>query len=153
MGQSISERKQLANSYRKKGNFAEALPLYKSLWRETADPFDGTGLLCCYRKSGLFDKAIPLAEELCKEHAELSWAAREICWTLVQGKLQMFDESTPVEEVIRIADTVFKYSPEKSLGQVQICLFGKLYVKNRTVYYFYRSTRGQNQSTIVGYIC
>ena len=112
MGRSISERKELANSYRKKGDFAEALPLYESLWRETADPFDGTGLLCCYRKSRLFDKAIPLAEELCKEHTDLTWAAREICWTLVQGKLQMFDESTPLEEVIKIADTVLKYSPD-----------------------------------------
>ena len=112
MGRSISERKELANSYRKKGDFAEALPLYESLWRETADPFDGTGLLCCYRKSRLFDKAIPLAEELCKEHTDLTWAAREICWTLIQGKLQMFDESMPLEEVIKIAETVLKYSPD-----------------------------------------
>ena len=112
MDRSISERKELANSYRKKGDFDEAIPLYESLWRETADPFDGIGLLCCYRKSRLFDKAIPLAEELCKEHTDLTWAAREICWTLIQGKLQMFDESTPLEEVIKIADTVLKYSPD-----------------------------------------
>jgi tetratricopeptide (TPR) repeat protein len=112
MDRSISERKELANSYRKKGDFDEAIPLYESLWRETADPFDGIGLLCCYRKSRLFDKAIPLAEELCKEHTDLTWAAREICWTLIQGKLQIFDESTPLEEVIKISDTVLKYSPD-----------------------------------------
>lgn len=78
----------MANAYRKKGDFAKAIPLYESLWQETADPFDGTGLLCCYRKSRLFGKAIPLAEELCKKNTELTWAGREISWTLVQGKLQ-----------------------------------------------------------------
>ena len=112
MDDSTSERKQLANLYRKKGDFAKAIPLYENLWRETADPFDGTGLLCCYRKLKLFDKAIPLAEELFKEHTDLTWAAREICWTFVQGKLQGFDETTPLEEVIKIADTVFKHSPD-----------------------------------------
>ena len=60
----------MANAYRKKGDFAKAIPLYESLWQETADPFDGTGLLCCYRKSRLFGKAIPLAEELCKKNIE-----------------------------------------------------------------------------------
>lgn len=112
MYRSISERKELANSYRKNGSFDEAISLYESLWRETGDPLDGIGLLCCYRKSRLFDKAIPLAEELSKEHTDLTWAAREICWTLIQGKLQMFDESTPLEAVIETADTVLKYSPD-----------------------------------------
>lgn len=112
MDDSTSERKQLANFYRKKGDFDKAIPLYENLWRETADPFDGTGLLCCYRKKKLFDKAIPLAEELCKGHTELTWAAREICWTFVQGRLQTFDESTPIKKVVEVADTVLQYSPD-----------------------------------------
>ena len=112
MSLTIIEKKELANSYRKKGDFEKALPLYESLWQETADPFDGTGLLCCYRKKRLFDKAILLAEELCKKNIKLTWADREICWTLVQGKLQHFDENTSLEEVIQIADTILKYSPD-----------------------------------------
>ena len=59
MGYSTSEKKHLANLYRKKGNFAEAIPLYANLWHERADPFDGAGLLCCYRKSKLFDRHYP----------------------------------------------------------------------------------------------
>ena len=112
MGLTISEKKEMANAYRKKGDFTKAIPLYESLWQETADPFDGTGLLCCYRKSRLFGKAIPLAEELCKKNTELTWAGREISWTLVQGKLQQLDENTPLGEVIKIADAVLKYSPD-----------------------------------------
>jgi tetratricopeptide (TPR) repeat protein len=112
MNTSISEQKNLANELRKNGNFNKAIPLYESLWRETSDPFDGTGLLCCYRKCGAFDKAIPLANELIMKNIGMTWTAREICWTLVQGRLQIFDESTPLEEVIKIAETILKYSPD-----------------------------------------
>lgn len=92
MEQSVSDKKKLANAYRKDEDFAKAIPLYETLWQENGDAFDGAGLLSCYRKTGLFDKALPLAEELSNKHGEFNWAAREICWTLIQGRIQKFNK-------------------------------------------------------------
>ncbi len=110
--QSIRDKKKVANEYRKNGDFESAIPIYESLWRETCDPFDGAGLLNCYRKKGLFDNALQLARDLFEEQMDHEWTAREICWTIVQGKIQMFDEKTPLEEVIKSANIVLRHSPD-----------------------------------------
>ncbi len=112
MMQSLNDKKKAANEYRKNKDFINAIPLYEDLWEKTNDAFDGTGLLNCYRKSDSFDKAIPLARKLFKNYIDLEWTAREICWTLIQGKMQFFDETTPLEEIIQIAKTVFRHSPD-----------------------------------------
>lgn len=112
MEQSISDKKKSANAYRKDGDFAKAIPLYESLWQETGDVFDGAGLLSCYRKTCLFDKALPLAEELSDQHGDFTWAAREICWTFIQGRIQKFNEETPLEEVLQTANKILEYKPD-----------------------------------------
>ena len=95
MDQSVCDKKKAANAYRKDKNFDKAIPLYEKLWQETGDAFDGAGLLSCYRKTGLLDKALALAKELSNKHGESNWAAREICWTLIQGRIQKFNKNTP----------------------------------------------------------
>ncbi len=110
--QSINDKKKAATLYRKNKDFDSAIPLYETLWNETGDPFDGTGLLCCYRKIGLFDKALPLARKLFKDHIDIEWTAREVCWALIQGKMQAFDERTPLEDIIKIANIIIQHSPD-----------------------------------------
>ncbi len=110
--QSIRDKKKVANEHRKKGDFESAIPVYEFLWGETSDPFDGAGLLNCYRKKGLFEKALPLARELFEEQIDHEWTAREICWTIVQGKIPLYDEKTPLEEVVKSAKIVLKHSPD-----------------------------------------
>jgi len=112
MKQSVCDKKKAANAYRKDENFDKAIPLYEKLWQETGDAFDGAGLLSCYRKKGLFDKALPLAKELSNKHGESNWAAREICWTLIQGKIQKFNQDTPLEEAMQIANKALQYKPD-----------------------------------------
>ena len=56
----LTKDKHEANKLRKAGNFEEALPLYRNLWKETGDGFDGAGLLHCLRKLKLFDEAMEL---------------------------------------------------------------------------------------------
>ena len=51
----IKEKKQEANTLRKSKNFGKALDLYRNLWKETGDKFDGAGLLHCLRKLKIFD--------------------------------------------------------------------------------------------------
>jgi len=118
--QTLNDKKKAAKEYRKNKDFTNAIPLYETLWKETNDAFDGAGLLNCYRKNGSFDKAIPLARKLFKKHIDLEWAAREICWTLIQGKMQFFDETTPIEEVIQIAETVFRHSPDSLAKKLSV---------------------------------
>ncbi|GAG59394.1 unnamed protein product [marine sediment metagenome] len=60
----LTEQKRKANELRKAGNCKEALLLYRNLWKETGDKFDGAGFLHCLRKLELFDEAIVLADEL-----------------------------------------------------------------------------------------
>jgi hypothetical protein len=58
----LTEQEQKAIGFRKTGNFKEALPLYRNLYKETEDKFDGAGLLHCLRKLELFDEAIVFAD-------------------------------------------------------------------------------------------
>jgi len=110
--QTIDDKKKAANFYRKNKDFDSAIPLYEDLWDKTGDPYDGTGLLYCYRKIGLFEKALPLTRKLFKDHIDIEWTAREVCWTLIQGKMQEFNEKTPLEGIIKIANIILQYSPD-----------------------------------------
>lgn len=112
MEELISEKKKSANTYRKDGDFVNAIPIYESLWKENGDAFDGAGLLSCYRKTCMFDKALPLAEELAGKHGGLDWAEKEICWTLIQGRTQKFNDETPWDEVIQTTNKIFDFNPD-----------------------------------------
>ena len=52
----MTEQKQKANELRKAGKIKEALPLYRNLYKETEDEYEGAGLLQCLRKLELFDE-------------------------------------------------------------------------------------------------
>ena len=60
----LVQQKSQANEHRKLKKYKEALPLYRELWVETQDEYDGAGLLQCLRKEKLFDEALALADEL-----------------------------------------------------------------------------------------
>ncbi|GAI63299.1 unnamed protein product [marine sediment metagenome] len=83
----INEQKREANSLRKLGQIEEALPLYRELWENTGDEFDGAGLLHCLRKMKLFDEAIPLADDLLNKYPDFEWIRNESIWAYIQGAL------------------------------------------------------------------
>ncbi|OGP82386.1 MAG: hypothetical protein A2Z08_03175 [Deltaproteobacteria bacterium RBG_16_54_11] len=108
----IFELKAQANKLRKTSRFAEALPIYKALWEETRDAFDGSGYLSCLRKLRKFDLALPLATELLKEHSDFEWARKEAIWTLIQGKLLLLRKDVSLVEVINTAKSVMETTPD-----------------------------------------
>lgn len=96
----IKERKQKTKDLRKAGMFEEALPLYRDLWKETGDCFDGAGLLHCLRKLELFGEAITFAQELIVKHPKFDWCRNEVIWTLISGVLYKLEENKPLEKVV-----------------------------------------------------
>jgi len=107
----LTEQKQKANGLRKAGNFKEALLLYRNLWKETGDRFDGAGLLHCLRKVELFDEAIVLADELIVKYPDFEWCRNEAIWTYIQGILDKFNEEEPFERVVEIANRIMNLNP------------------------------------------
>jgi len=107
----LTEQKQKANGLRKTGDFEEALVLYRSLWEETGDKFDGAGLLHCLRKLELFDEAIVLADELIGKYPNFEWCRNEVIWTYIQGILDKFNEEEPLEKVVEIAKRIMSLNP------------------------------------------
>jgi hypothetical protein len=81
----IQEQKSIANQLRKEKKFTEALPVYKLLWENTKDSFDGAGYLTCLRKLQLFDEALPLSKELLTCFPDFEWCRKEVAWTRLQG--------------------------------------------------------------------
>ena len=69
----LTGQKRKANQLRKAKNFGEALPLYRDLWKETGDKFDGAGLLHCLRKLELFGEALVFADELIDKYPDFDW--------------------------------------------------------------------------------
>jgi len=107
-----TEQKQKANDLRKAKNFEEALLLYRNLWKETGDKFDGAGLLHCLRKLGLFDEATVLADELIDKYPDFDWCRREVIWTLISGTLYKLEETEPLEKVLQTAQEIMELNPD-----------------------------------------
>ena len=107
----LKEQKQEANELRKAGNFEEALILYRNLWKETGDKFDGTGLLHCLRKLELFDEAIILTDELIVKYPDFDWCRNEVIWTYIQGRLDKINEEESLERVVEIAKRIMSLNP------------------------------------------
>ena len=105
---SISLKKQEANELRKKGDFSGALPIYRTLWQETGDKFDGVGLLCCLRKLDLFDEALVLADELIMKFPDFNWCKLEVVWTYLQGKLEKLNEKSEISRCAKERARGFK---------------------------------------------
>jgi len=108
----LTEQKQKANGLRKVGDFEEALVLYRSLWEETGDKFDGAGLLHCFRKLELFDEAIVLADELIGKYPDFEWCRNEVIWTYIQGILAKLGEEESLEKVVEIAKRIMSLNPD-----------------------------------------
>lgn len=108
----IDELKVQANKLRKASQFSEALPIYKTLWEETHDVFDGSGYLSCLRKLRKFEHALPFAALLFKEYPSFEWARKEVAWTLIQGKLLSNQEDSSLSDIIKIAKRVIETDPD-----------------------------------------
>jgi len=116
----IKERKQKVKDLRKAGMFEEALPLYRDLWKETGDNFDGAGLLQCLRKLELFGEAITFAEELIVKHPEFDWCRNEVIWTLIYGVLYKLEENEPVKKVIEEAKKIMDLNPRGLAAKIVV---------------------------------
>ena len=108
----LTERKQKANELRKAGDFEEALTLYRSLWGETGDGYDGSGLLHCLRKLELFDEAIVLADDLIGKYPDFDWCRKEVIWTLISGRLYKLEETEPLGKVLQTAQQIMDLNPD-----------------------------------------
>ncbi len=108
----LTLRKQEANELRKKRDFLKALPIYKELWQETKDKFDGVGLLSCLRNLNLFNEAFLLADELILKFPDFKWCRLEVVWTYLQGKLEKLKEGTRIDDFVEEAERIMKFEPE-----------------------------------------
>ena len=108
----LTGQKRKANQLRKAKNFGEALPLYRDLWKETGDKFDGAGLLHCLRKLELFGEALVFADELIDKYPDFDWCRNEVIWTYIQGIFDKFDQEGPLEKVVEIAKRIMSLSPD-----------------------------------------
>ncbi|PXF61627.1 MAG: hypothetical protein C4B59_03510 [Candidatus Methanogaster sp.] len=116
----LTEQKQKANEIRKAGDFGGALPIYKNLWKETEDKFDGAGLLHCLRKLKLFDEAIIFANELIAKHPDFDWCRNEVIWTYISGKLNKLEEGAPLEKVVQTAQKIMNLNPDGLAAKIVI---------------------------------
>jgi tetratricopeptide (TPR) repeat protein len=104
--------RQEANNLREEKKYDAALPLYEQLWLETADQYDGAGLLRCLRKLKRYDKATPLADEMVNRFPDFQWARNEAIWTYIEGKLNNIEDGSPVAKIIEVANNIFGLSPK-----------------------------------------
>ena len=107
----ITDQQQKAKGLRKARNFKEALLLYRNLWEETGDKFDGAGLLQCLRKLELFDEAIVLADELIVKYPDFEWCRNEVIWAYIQGVLNKLGEEESLERVVETANKIMSLNP------------------------------------------
>lgn len=131
-----NELKIEANRLRKEGNFIDALLIYRELWSESNDKFDGAGLLHCLRKLKQFDEALSFADELLLKHKEFNWCKIEIIWTLIEGKLEQFKEKESLDVIIPVANVILNMQPEN-------------FAFNKVVFFVLKSAKSLNRWDIV----
>lgn len=100
-----------ANDLRKKGNYSEALELYREQWAQGENHYDGSGFLHCLRKLERFDEAISFADKLIQKYPYFNWAKIEVIWTYIQGELLRFDNND-IQNVERVAEKIMALNPE-----------------------------------------
>jgi ribonuclease HIII len=116
----IKKQRQEANDLRKKGNFQEALPIYRDLWINSKDKFDGAGLLHCLRKLELFDEALPLADELISLYPSFNWCRLEVIWTYISGKLRLLNDGETLENVVNVAQRIMNLNPDELAAKMVV---------------------------------
>ena len=114
------DHKQKANELRKEGKIEEALPIYRNLWKETSDKFDGAGLLHCLRKLELFDEATIFADELIAKHPDFNWCRIEVIWTYISGVLNKLEVNEPLENVIQTAKKILDFNPDGLAAKIVV---------------------------------
>lgn len=114
------EMSKVANDLRKKREFEKALPLYRELSKDDSDSYSAAGLLRCLRELRLFDQALPLCIPTNRKHLALDWYRNEVIWTLIQGKLQEFDESAPLDEIVNAAELILALEPKGTVAKWSI---------------------------------
>lgn len=92
-----------ANKLRQSGKFDEALLIYKQLWEQGGDKFDGSGYLHCLRNLRKLEEATVLADNLITKYANFDWCRNEVIWTFIQGRLNKLTDQEPLENVKSLA--------------------------------------------------
>ncbi len=112
----ITNKQQLnhANELRKNGQFENALLVYRELSKDSSDSFAAAGVLYCLRKLGLFNEALRLCINPPDTHLRVDWYRNEVIWTLIQGKLNKFDDKTSLVEVISVAESILALQPKET---------------------------------------
>lgn len=108
-----SELKQKATKLRKEKNYEKALAVYRGLWQNGGDKFDGVGLLHCLRKVRNFEEAIPLANDLVSKHSGFEWCRNEVIWTYIQGEILGCSDKEPIQNIINQANKILQLNPDE----------------------------------------
>ena len=58
----MDDKRESAKALKTEGNYQEALLLFKTLWEETKDKWDGWNLAYCYNKSKQFEEALDISK-------------------------------------------------------------------------------------------
>ena len=116
----LIEDQQKANELRKRGDFEEALSIYKDLWSKRGNQYDGAGLLHCLRKLELFDEAIVLADELIVKYPDFQWCQLEVIWTYINGMLNKLEDDAPLEIVVPIAQKIMALNPKDLAAKLTV---------------------------------
>jgi tetratricopeptide (TPR) repeat protein len=109
----LVKTKETATKLRKDGKLDEALMLYRDLWKENGDKFDGCGLLFCLRNLDKWEEALPLANELIIKYPDFDWGRNEVIWTYIQGKLNKFSEEESLENIKSAASQIMDLKPKE----------------------------------------
>jgi tetratricopeptide (TPR) repeat protein len=126
-------RSRVANEFRKSGELPKAMELYRELVMEDgSDPFAAAGLLHCLRKQGLFTEALQSCEKILKQHQSSDWCRNEVIWTLIQGRLEQCDESTPLVEITSVAEKILSLGPQDNISRWRIVRYVLKAAKART---------------------
>lgn len=64
MNASVHDRRTLAQQFRKEERWTEAGPIYRELWNEMHDPWDGWGYATCLRKARSSERALAVCDEI-----------------------------------------------------------------------------------------
>jgi hypothetical protein len=117
------EKSQEANELRKKGNFQAALTIYRELAQDGANPFVAAGLLHCLRKLGFLVEALEYCKDFLPQHKDNDWFRNEVIWTIIQGKLDKFDESAQLGEIISAAEYTLSLNPKDNATKWRLTKF------------------------------
>lgn len=108
----IDDKRESAKALKTEGNYQEALLLFKTLWEETKDKWDGWNLAYCYNKSKQFEEALYISKAVYASNKDFDFIKGTYAWAAFMLNIKDYN-GDKYDELKTYAEGILKLTNDR----------------------------------------